>query len=357
MVQLKILVTVVSVFALAGSFPLETEVEEFRIAEVATATSYRLPNNTRPIRYDISFTTHVHNAGQRDFTGVVRIRIEVLETSSSITIHQRHLTIARVDLFSGATPPVPVQENIPFTENPAREFVIIPTVAPMQAGQQFVLQVTYSGLLRDFDQGLYRSSYMNSLNQTVWLASTQFESTNARHGFPCYDEPQLRAIFGVQITHHSSYHANSNWPIASRTPVTNPANYVTTSFQDTFSMPTYIVAFMVSDYDYISDNSSVLQRVFAKPESVVNREVDFALHETVKFMDIAVDLFGVPYYAPKLDQAAVPDFIFGAMENWGLFMYREEFLLDDPALTTTRQRDFVREIIAHELAVRTQSNP
>lgn len=52
----------------------------------------------------------------------------------------------------------------------------------------------------------------------------------------------------------------------------------------------------------------------------------------------------------RTDQIALPDFYFGAMENWGLVTYRETNLLYDPVSSSNRNRETTATIIAHELA-------
>jgi aminopeptidase N len=48
--------------------------------------------------------------------------------------------------------------------------------------------------------------------------------------------------------------------------------------------------------------------------------------------------------------AAIPDFNAGAMENWGLVLYRERYLLYKPNRDTLNNKRLVSLVIAHELA-------
>lgn len=142
---------------------------------------YRLPNNTIPLRYDIKLTTDIHQ-GVFDFSGVVTIQVQALMNTPTVTVHIRELTIAKVDLFNAFG--VSIQQNVNFDIQPDVEFLIIrPTVA-LVMNQIYSFEVTYHGFLRDDDAGFYRSSYTDFSGKTVWLATTQFESTDARHAFP-----------------------------------------------------------------------------------------------------------------------------------------------------------------------------
>lgn len=309
---------------------------------------YRLPNNTTPLRYDVSLTTNVH-LGEPEFTGVVRIRIEALENTQTITLQYRQLTIETIAVYSNpdnANPTLITGTTYAFVED--LEFLVITTPIGLALGQQYRVDITYRGLLRDDNMGFYRSSYKDTEGRTNWIATTQFEQTDARHAFPCYDEPQIRTPFGIEITHGSSYNAISNMPVLSRS---NPvAGLTTTKFQDTPKVQTYLVAFIVSNFVSIGNTDDIQQRVFAKPQSINNNEASLALDAGKKILEKFIEHLGVEYQLPKLDQAALPDFDAGAMENWGLVTYREEYLLYNEALATTRQRENILTIIAHEYA-------
>lgn len=278
--------------------------------------TYRLPNQTKPLHYDITLTTHIHDEGREDFShfsGVVKITIKPEETTKVITLHKRQITIESVKVWDNEEETF--EDVLDFTEDDDREFLIIPTENDLVITEQYIVEIAYVGQLRDDNMGFYRSSYKNADDQTVWIATTQFEQTDARHAFPCYDEPQIRATFEIKIIHHNSYTAISNWPGTDSAP--DAENYVTTTFDRTHPVQTYLIAFIVSDFDS-ANNAAKSQRVFARPQAISNGEADLALDAGVKILDEFVSHLRVEYDLPKMDQVAVPDFDAGAMENWGL---------------------------------------
>ena len=311
---------------------------------------YRLPNNTIPINYNIYLETNVHK-GDFTFIGKVRIHIKVVETSKTITLQTRQVTLINIKLMRSDM--TVMTEKATYTETIDTEFLIINT-PDLVVNQEVYVEIDYTATLRDDEAGFYRSSYKNLAGQTVWLAVTQFEQTDARHAFPCFDEPGIRATFDVQIKHDKSYNAVGNTKSKGR--VTLPGtDYVTTSFERTLPMQTYLVAFLVSDFTYIENNDETLRhRVYAKKQSIDAGDAVYALENGEIVLRKMEAHFGVPYSYTKMDQVAVPDFAAGAMENWGLVTYRETGQLWNNQTNTRRQKEGILTVIAHEFAVSTQ---
>jgi aminopeptidase N len=313
--KLKVILLALGLLAVVESIPMPFR-EEIPADEVVPfapyrddmdGKDYRLPNNTIPLRYDVSLTTNVHR-GEAAFTGSVRIRIQAVENTNLITIETVQV-FSNPDTTSNLIP-----STYAFVED--LEFLRITLTNQLVSSQQYLVVITYRGLLRDDNMGFYRSTYKNEKGETVWLATTQFEQTDARHGFPCYDEPHLRAVFGIEIKHDASYTAISNMPQTSRI-AESGTNYVTTKFQDTLRVQPYLVAFIVSDFKSIQNSPpEKLQRVFAKSQSIDNHEADLALTAGELILKKFEEHLGVTYNLPKMDQVAVPDFDAGAMENW-----------------------------------------
>lgn len=186
----------------------------------ASPFTFRLPNNTRPIAYDIHLTTNVH-LNEFPFSGQVAITLTATEATRTITLHQRRLTILSARLTRQATPNVPIVMAAPVyvKRTEMLTFTLATAETDLMTGERYVLTIAYDGELRDDNKGFYRSSYVDASGVKRWLATTQFEWTDARHAFPCYDEPALRAEFRVAITHGRVYHAISNMPTVAGSPV------------------------------------------------------------------------------------------------------------------------------------------
>lgn len=314
------------------------------------SVSFRLPNDTIPIDYYVSLSTDIHDNGNASFSGKVRITIKVVEATSTITLHSGQHTIIRIDIFNFTEAPIispPIEEDIVPIVFDAFEIVQIPTSARLAVDQQYVVEITFNNTLRDNNSGFYRSHYNTTQKDTRWLATTQFEATGARHAFPSYDEPRFRSTFTIDIEHDVSYNAVSNWPVDSIVPVIGTNKYVTT-FVKTYPMPTYLIGFVVSDFEFVEQGN---QRVYAKPESIQAGEANFALNDGIRILQTCEELWGVPYSPPKVYQVAIPDFAAGGMEEWGLLTYREEVLLFNNQTGTLRNQEGVLRLMSHEYAV------
>ncbi|XP_053692528.1 membrane alanyl aminopeptidase-like [Sabethes cyaneus] len=305
--------------------------------------TYRLPKTSVPTHYTIQLNTGVHT-GDTKFQGSVEIHLTVKEETKDIVVHNRGLTIESAQL-------VVVQEagNVQLTDptwtlDSRVEQLSFANEPALQPGN-YILTVTFSGRLGLNEDGFYRSSYTTDEGATVYLATTQFESTSARTAFPCYDEPGLKATFDVRLIHHNRYTARSNMKPASTGALAD--DYQVTIFERTPVMSTYLLAFVVSDFQSRGDER---HEVYARPNAL--DETDFAVEAGGKILTALGTHIGIDYYEhmPEMKQFAIPDFAAGAMENWGLVTYREQYLLFDPAISTYRTKTNIATIIAHEFA-------
>lgn len=161
----------------------------------------------------------------------------------------------------------------------------------------------------------------------------------------------IRSRFSLSIRHHGSYIVRSNTEIEDI--IYEPGTqYVLTRFEESFRMQTYLVAFTVSDF-FFAFNLTVTprQRIYARYDAITNGDAEMALQTSVTQMRIMEDYTGISYQFRKMDQFATPNFRFAAMENTGLTLFSEPFLLWDPVLDRTRDRDNVIVVVSHVFIV------
>ena len=208
------------------------------------------------------------------------------------------------------------------------------------------LCIEFTGILNDRLLGFYRSKYTDSSGKTKYLATTQFEAADARRAFPCWDEPATKATFDVSLLVEKNHMAVSNMPVKKKQ---NFGSKIIYEFERTPIMSTYLLYLGVGEFEYIEDKLRNIQiRVLTTKGN--KRKAKLSLELTKKFLSEYEKYFGIKYPLPKLDMLAIPDFAAGAMENWGAITFRETILLYDPKTSSTRTKQFIAEVISHELA-------
>ncbi|AFS82900.1 M1 family metallopeptidase [Candidatus Nitrosopumilus sediminis] len=210
---------------------------------------------------------------------------------------------------------------------------------------KITIDLEFQGILNDRLLGFYRSQYVQN-GKTKYLATTQFEAADARRAFPCWDEPEAKATFDISIIADNKFTAISNMPIKSKKKIGAKTIY---HFSKTPIVSTYLIYLGVGEFEYLTGRVGKIQiRVITTKGN--KSKGKFSLDLGKKLLTSYEKYFGIKYPLPKLDLIAVPDFAAGAMENWGAITFRETILLYDPKTSSTKTKQFIAEVISHEIA-------
>lgn len=277
----------------------------------------RLPRSIKPISYDVVIVPHM--SGENfTFDGDVIIKIKVDENCKNITLHSTMLKIYRnlttiEKITENENQSVKIKNQF-FVE--PKQFLVIETEEELEKEQNYFLKISYHGQIRDNLQGFYKSSYKVN-NETKWLASTQFQSTDARRAFPCFDEPEFKASFKLTLGRPKSMMTLSNMPLEKTVLRVDRApeieGYVYDIYPESIKMSTYLVAFVVSDFVNISNGQENFS-VWARPDTI--QSTDYALTIGPKIINFLNDFFDIKYPLPKMDLIAIPDFLYGAVSGF-----------------------------------------
>ena len=302
-----------------------------------------LPVSVRPTRYRIHLQPDLDRAS---FKGSEDVYIHVDEPTSTIVLNAVELDLHSAEVFRDGLPSL--EAEISFdqkAETVTLEFGEVIAAGPAR------LEIDFTGILNDKLRGFYRSEYAGPGGEARYLATTQFEATDARRAFPCWDEPAHKATFQVTLVFPSNLSAVSNTQVLVESEAGPGLKSV--RFAETPVMSTYLLAFVVGDLvstesEYSGSGITTRVGVWTTPGN--EEKGAFALDTSVKLLKFFNDYFGIPYPLEKLDHIAIPDFAAGAMENWGAITYRETALLVDPDNSSAGTRQRVAEVVAHEMA-------
>uniref|UniRef100_A0A182QDN7 Aminopeptidase n=1 Tax=Anopheles farauti TaxID=69004 RepID=A0A182QDN7_9DIPT len=310
---------------------------------------YRLNEDVWPTHYEIEIKPYFEAEPDKTaftFDASTVITVTAMnENVRQIKLHMAHLDVVSWSVISKSNS-VPVR-NSNATYNDETEILTLNLNEALLKNVEYYILFNYVGRMEENMRGFYRSYY--TVNGTkVWLGSTQFEQTEARRAFPCFDEPKFKATFALKINYKSNkYSVFANTPIQSNDTIGN--NRTLATFRVTPKMSTYLLAFIVAPYEL---NEIKDMGILARPDAI--NQTQYSLSEGQKLLEALGDWIDYPYNnvseISRMYMAAVPDFAAGAMENWGLITYRESSLLYVPEEATSLQQQRIASIIAHELA-------
>ncbi|MEC9238797.1 MAG: M1 family metallopeptidase [Chloroflexota bacterium] len=299
-----------------------------------------LPETARPSKYRIKLQPDLKNF---TFDGEQSVDLLILEATSTIVLNSIDLEISNTTLHTNGT----TLTSKSVTIDKDAETATLDFGETIQPGDAR-LEMVFTGELNDKLIGFYRSEYTSQDGETRYLATTQFEPTDARRAFPCWDEPAKKATFEVTLVFSDEYQAVSNTPVVEEA-VPGPG-LKSVRFAETPIMSTYLLVFIVGNLTSIEERAAGGTTVGVWTTPGKEDQASFALDTSVKLLSYFNEYFGIPYPLPKLDHIAIPDFAAGAMENWGAVTYRETALLVDPDNSSAGTRQRVAEVIAHEMA-------
>src|SRR3989454_1641459 len=216
-------------------------------------------------------------------------------------------------------------------------------IVDVQTGQfSGLLEVDYKGKVSETLTGFYKAPYGDK-----YILTTHFEAGHARRLLPCVDHPAYKADFKLTVRTRSDLSVISNMPPESEK---KEGGKKSVSFQKTPKMSTYLLYVGIGKFEEDRNQHNKTELYAAsvvRPGSKI--KTGLSLEAAQKSLEFYEKYFGIPYDLPKLHLIAVPEFAYGAMENWGAITFREILLHADKDTSTSIKKS-IAEVIAHEIA-------
>ncbi len=300
-------------------------------AGAASSPETRLPRNPMPQSQAVRLRI---DPDKRSYSGSIRTELKVTGAVDSVLFHAEGQKLTRISLLQGGDTISVERRSGP------HGLVVLRASRPLASGPA-ALEVEFTALYGTRAVGLYKV-----VKDGRGYLFTQFEADDAREAIPCWDEPIFKIPYQLTLEVPAAQEALTNTPIAS---VTTADGWKSIAFARTPPLPSYLLAIAAGPLEFTPvPGMKVPTRVVTVQGQ--SKLTGYAVEATPKLVGALERWFGTPYPFAKLDLVAVPDFAYGAMENPGAIVYRDDALLLDPATGTVGQRRSITNTHAHELA-------
>ena len=300
-----------------------------------------LPTHLTPKTYRITLEPDLI---QFTFTGEEQVDFELNEPTDCITLNAKELVVHEASVQTEKNGLIMASDISYDTDN---EYVIFKF--DQMIDQSGVLNVKFTGVLNDKMAGFYRAKYEKD-GEERHLSVTQFEATDCRRCIPSWDEPAIKSVFEVTLIVPKDRVALSNMNVVDERDHSEKLDKKVVKFAPTPVMSTYLLAFVVGEFEYIEQVASNGVNIRVYTQVGKTEQGKFGLDVAVKVLPWLEEYFDQKYPLPKCDLIAIPNFSAGAMENWGLITYRETALLVDPKNSSAHTRQWVALVVSHELS-------
>ena len=300
-------------------------------------TPGKLPKDVVPTDYAVRI---VPDIDKLTFAGTETVKLKVRRRVRQLVLNALELKIEAASIDGKELPRSAIKTDT------KSELLTLALPSELPTGEH-TLALRFAGIINQQGQGLFYMRYQEQgTGARKIMLGSQFEATDARRFFPCWDEPVFRARFQLTAVVPENWLAVSNMPVESEDKI---AGGKEVRFAATPPMSSYLNVFVAGELESIESRSGPTQlRVIAtKGKAEMGR---YALEATGQILRYYNDYFGVAYPLPKLDQIALPGGFGGAMENWGGITYYESKLLFDPRSSSQETKQDIYEVLAHEMA-------
>ncbi|RVE71361.1 hypothetical protein OJAV_G00051250, partial [Oryzias javanicus] len=327
----------------------------------------RLPKTLVPELYEISLQTYFYSRIIEEvnvtspnqstlFTGNVTIHFNTVQKTDLIYLHCRNLDVTHPRLFNKDYN-IGIKVKSMTQYHNQSEFLVIQLEEYLQAKMNFSLFLSFEGQMSTYLESLYVSTYTEAypyrdyeVNSDMqrYAVATHLKPTQARTLFPCFDEPELKAVFKLTLIHRAGTTALGNSDKEASNLI---GEWKNTRFSPTQKMSTYLFGFTLSEFkSTTSPLSRVTVKTYARPEAILAGHARYAANISGKILQFYENRFEINYQPIKLDQVALPDLVSTTMENWGLITYQEASLLYQEGMSSLLHKEEVATVIAHGLA-------